>query len=129
MTDRHTADDLRTPETLKRENRTLAWKVKNLGKQLGRAGETIYRLRNENAALRAGLQLTPGDYTRLYQQHLLALRENDRLHKELTRATAKPKPLLPNIGKIVGGSGAPGAGGAIVGYDRAARVVRDVPQA
>jgi len=112
MTDRHTADDLRTPETLKRENRTLAWKVKNLGKQLGRAGETIYRLRNENAALRQGLQLRPGDYERLYQQHLLALRENERLRTELKRANAKPKPLIPNIGQIVGGSGGVGGVGA-----------------
>ena len=112
MTDRHTADDLRTPETLKRENRTLAWKVKNLGKQLGRAGETIYRLRNENAALRQGLQLRPGDYERLYQQHLLALRENERLRTELKRANAKPSlPLIPNVidGRVVGGGIAAGA--------------------
>lgn len=111
MTDRHTEDDLRTPETLKREVRTLAWKVKNLGKQLGRAGETIYRLRNENAALRQGLQVAPGDYERLYQQHLLALRENRRLRAELTQARKKPQFGGGGIVPGIAGVTAIGAGG------------------
>ena len=52
-----------------REVRTLKWKLKLLGKQLGKAGQTIHELRNSNAALRLAVTVHPGDYERLLQQN------------------------------------------------------------
>jgi len=50
------------------EVRSLRWKVKQLGKQIGKASATIYALRNENAALREAVTWTPGDRARLYSE-------------------------------------------------------------
>lgn len=43
----------------------LEYKSKQLGKQLGRSGATIYGLRNQVAGLRQALTISPGDYDRL----------------------------------------------------------------
>lgn len=74
-----TVEDLRTRETLLRENRTLRWKIKLLGKQTGKQGTRIYELRNENAALRAGLLVSPGDRERLFAQLREVQADNQRL--------------------------------------------------
>lgn len=67
--DTRTIEEIRRSEAdFKRENRTLRWQNKNLGKQLGKAGSTIFELRNLVAAIRQGLLVTPGDYTRLLNQ-------------------------------------------------------------
>lgn len=50
------------------EVRHLKWQLKQLGKQLGKAGATIYALRNENAALRQMLTVDRGDYARNLQR-------------------------------------------------------------
>lgn len=46
--------------------RGLQWKLKQLGKQAGKQGQTIFELRNENAALREAVHWSPGDRARLY---------------------------------------------------------------
>lgn len=67
MSNPPTSEDLRTLETMHSENRKLRWEVRQLGKQLGRAGRTIFALRNEVAALRQTLAIPPGDYERLFR--------------------------------------------------------------
>jgi hypothetical protein len=67
-----------------REVRTLRWQLKQLGKQLGRAGATIYQLRNEVAALRGMASVSPGDYKRLLNQLRDSETENRRLREKLT---------------------------------------------
>lgn len=81
----YTVQDLRSPETLRRENRTLLWQVKQLGKQLGKQGDTIFRLRNEAAALRLASLLTPGDYHRMLTQLRESQAETQRLRVDNRR--------------------------------------------
>jgi hypothetical protein len=67
-----------------REIRTLKWRLKLLGKQLGKSGATIYALRNENAALRLNPELrSTGDYRRLLNQLRDSENENRRLREKL----------------------------------------------
>lgn len=67
----------------KREIRTLKWQVRQLGKQLGRAGATIHQLRGANAALREMAARSPGEYDRLFAQLRAAQVENRRLRDKL----------------------------------------------
>lgn len=69
-----------------RENRTLRYFNKQLGKQLGRAGETIHRLRAEIALLRSMGGINAGDYQRLLEQKRAAEAENARLRDKLAGA-------------------------------------------
>lgn len=66
-----------------REIRTLKWRVRQLGKQLGRAGTTIHQLRGANAALRETVEHPPGEYQRLFAQLRAAQIENRRLREKL----------------------------------------------
>lgn len=78
-----TVEDLRTPETLRRENRTLRWQVKQLGKQLGKQGRRIYELRNETTSLRMAVLVNPGDVRRLMAQLREVKAENAQLREKL----------------------------------------------
>lgn len=84
-----TSEDLRILERLRQENRTLRWKAKGLGKQLGKQGQTIFRLRNEVAALREAITVSPGTIQRLIAstQELVVL--NDDLVAENLRLREK----------------------------------------
>lgn len=62
-----------------RQVRTLKWRVKQLGKQLGKAGQTIHELRGANAALRMIANYSPGDWERV-------LNTNRRLAQDLLTA-------------------------------------------
>lgn len=53
------------------EVRELKWKLKELSKQNGRQGHTIFNLRNENAALREAIS---PDHRRGYQRNLERMR-------------------------------------------------------
>lgn len=63
--------------------RNLQWRLSLANKQLGKQGETIFHLRNENAALREALVVTPGDRTRLLNQLRDEQIENHRLQEKL----------------------------------------------
>lgn len=91
MTAQHTTADLRTSETLRRENRTLQWKAKNLGRQLGKAGQTIYELRCEIALLRGAVTYRPGDIARLLAQLRAAEARIERLQEKLATAEVAAK--------------------------------------
>lgn len=90
-----TSEDLRTLETIHSENRTLRWKARQLGKQSGRQGRTIFALRNEVAALREGLKVHPGDYTRLLTRFRSLQEENQRLREKL--AAKQPKKSMEDL--------------------------------
>lgn len=74
--------------------RNLQWKLKTLAKQCGKQGETIYRLRCENAALREAVKFDPGDRARLFAQLRTAEVENRRLREKLAAAD-EPVPYVP----------------------------------
>ncbi len=71
-----------------REVRTLKWRIKLLGKQLGRAGQTIHELRNRCAALSLAITVNPGDYQRLLEQNRDLARQLSDAQSKL-RAQAK----------------------------------------
>lgn len=107
--------DSPTNNELLRENRTLRWKAKQLGKQLGRQGQTIFRLRNEIAALRSVIAVKPGDLERLFDSSRELRVEGQRLrdqNAELQKQLADwlaGKPQLANFGDeatLAGGLGA-----------------------
>lgn len=81
--------DNRTPEELKREVRTLNWKLKTANKQSGAQGKKIYELRNEVTSLRLLQQLTPGDYRRLLDQNRDQAREIAQLQEKLAAKDAQ----------------------------------------
>lgn len=73
-----------TRDELVREIRTLRYRQKQLGKDLGRAGATIFALRNELAAIREVRgQISPGDYRRLLNEKRSVDTENRRLREKL----------------------------------------------
>lgn len=78
-----TSEDLRILERFRQENRTLRWKAKQLGKQLGKQGQTIFQLRNENAALRDALSVSPGEMHRLVARVRELVLENCELREKL----------------------------------------------
>jgi len=89
MTKQQEPQDDRTPEELKRENRTLRWKFKSICKQNGKQGQAIFDLRNEVAALRnTSGQRSIGDYRRLLQQLRASEEENRRLREKLDESEA-----------------------------------------
>lgn len=65
------------------EVRTLKWKLRNLSKQNGRQGATIFALRNEVAALREANTFNPGDRARLFAEVRALNVENRRLRDKL----------------------------------------------
>lgn len=67
------------------EVRTLKWKLKTLGKQLGKQGQVIFDLRNQVDALRhtEGAR-SVGDYRRLLAQLRASEEENRRLREKLS---------------------------------------------
>jgi predicted RNase H-like nuclease (RuvC/YqgF family) len=65
------------------EVRELRWKVKQLGRQLGKAGDTIHTLRAELAQARAIQWITPGSYDRLVAQLHASNRDVDELEERL----------------------------------------------
>lgn len=81
-----------TPAELAREVRTLRYQKRQLGKQLGRAGATIFALRNEVAGLRGVAHVTPGDHARLLEQLRMLHAENVRLQDKLD---SQPVPYVP----------------------------------
>jgi predicted nuclease with TOPRIM domain len=87
------ADALNLDE-LSRENRTLRWKLKSLGKQCGKQGQRIFELRNENAALREGREVKMGDYLNLLRSYRAATKEIRRL-RGLLDALDEPIAYLP----------------------------------
>ena len=80
-------------EDLARTVRTLKYQKKLLGKQLGKAGATIFDLRNQVAALREIVQFTPGDYKRVLARLRDAEAENRRLRAENRRLRAENRRL------------------------------------
>jgi predicted RNase H-like nuclease (RuvC/YqgF family) len=65
------------------EVRELRWKVKQLGRQLGKAGDTIHTLRAELAQARAFLLLGPGTYERTLVQLRAEQQRVDELERRL----------------------------------------------
>lgn len=76
----------KTPADLVRAVRSLKYQKRQLGKQLGAAGRTIFQLRNEVAALREAVQWNPGDRARLLRENTAVIIENRRLKEKLAAA-------------------------------------------
>lgn len=106
------------------EVRDLKYKIKQLGKQCGKQGQTIHHLRGEVAALRRLVNISPGDLERIMagnagmRAESKSLRaENEKLRRELAKTKPQGGALVGGIG--VGGgipgtfgkSGSPGSAG------------------
>lgn len=73
-----------------REVRTLRWKLKTLGKQLGQAGERIHQLRTEIEYLRTGITVSPRDHYSSLERMRAAEAEVEKLRKQIKELENPP---------------------------------------